>query len=183
MSEKKWQTEKLDSGGRNALKRNAGVMMGSGLQALEAFYRAIAYAPKSQDQEAQWFACLCMECLWKPEDHPRVVRMEELLRQLYRNSETSDSIKRRVISLLDVPWSRDGYLLGKLSNFARMFRAKDGSVMPDFDALADDLAGWNHPDRYVQRRWIRTICGTAQDDAADNNQDNEDEEEDTENAD
>ena len=160
MSEKKWDTGRLDSGGRSALKRNAGVMMGNNLQALEAFYRAVLYAPKGQDQEAQWYACLCMECLWKAEEHPKTIRMEELLRRLYQNSETSDSIKHRIISMLDIPWSRDGYLLGKLSNFARMLRAKDSSTMPDFDALADDLAAWNHPDRYIQRRWIRTICGS-----------------------
>ena len=160
MNEKKWSIEKLDSGGRSLLKRNAGVSMGNNLQAVEAFYRAINNkVPRNQYQEEQWYACLCMECLWKPEDHPRIVNMEELLRKIYQNQDSSDSIKHRIIALLDIPWGNDGYLLGKLSNYSRMLRAKDGSVMPDFDRLADDLAGWNHPDRYVQRRWIKTICG------------------------
>ncbi len=164
MNEKKWDIEKLDSGGRSSLKREAGVMMGNDYQALEAFYRAVSYVPRSREQESQWFACICMQCLWKADDHPRVLRIEELLGKLYHNPETSESIKHRVIALMDVPWSGDGYLLGKLTNLVRMMRGKDSMVMPDFEALADDLAAWNHPDRYVQRRWIRTICGSSKND-------------------
>lgn len=167
MSEKKWDVGRLDSGGVSALRRCAGVMMGNSVQALEAFYRAASYVPRTQEQEGQWFACLCMECLWKSDTAPAVFPFEELLRRLYQNSETSESIKHRVIALLDVPWSRDGYLLGKLSNFARMLRAREGSVMPDFEALADDLARWNHPDHIVQRRWIRTICGSVKEETQD----------------
>ena len=176
MSDKKWSVEKLDSGGRSVLKRSAGTMMGGDVQALEAFYRAVTYLPKNQEQVAQWYACLCMECLWKPEEHPRSVKMEEMLRRLYQNADTSESIRHRIISLMDVPWSRDGYLIGKLSNFARMMRAKDSSVIPDFDNLADDLARWNHPDRYVQRRWIRTICGADKEEKNTEQKDNEKEE-------
>ncbi len=180
MSDAKWSTGRLDSGGRSALKRDAGVMMGSSTRAMEAFYQALNFAPKSREQEEQWYACLCMECLWKPENRPTCIRFEELLRRMYQSSETSDSIKRRIITVLDVPWSRDGYLLGKLSNFARLLYSKNSSVMPDFAALADDLSNWNHPDKFVQRRWIRTICGLAKDN--DTNTDDHDKE-DTENAD
>ena len=183
MNEQKWDTGKLDNGERSALKRDAGVMMGNNLQALEAFYRAVAYVPKAQEKEEQWYACICMECLWKPEDHPRIMKLEEMLRKLYQNSETSDSIKHRVIALLDVPWSRDGYLLGKLNSFARMMRAKDSSVMPDFNDLADDLAAWNHPDRYIQRRWIKTICGSTKEQIEAEPQNNKNEMEEKENAD
>ncbi len=159
MSEAKWDIQRLNTGERSALKRNAGLMPGNNLQAMEAFYHALQGTPKGRDQENQWFACLCMECLWKPEDHPRQQKMEELLRRLYQGNDTSESHKRRIIALLDVPWGEDGYLLGKIANFVRILRASDVSVMPDFQALSRDLSGWNHPDRYVQRRWIRTICG------------------------
>ena len=168
MSSRKWDIERLDSGGRSALKRNAGVMMGNNLKALEAFYRAVSYIPKNQNQESQWYACQCMECLWKTDEKPRVIRFEELLRRIYLSSETSESIRHRIVAILDVPWSQDGYLLGKLNNFARILRSKDGSVMPDFEALADDLAIWNHPDRIVQRRWIRTICGSQEEKQTEN---------------
>ena len=160
MSENKWDITRLDGGGRSALKRNAGIMMGNNLQAMEAFYRAAVVIPKRQEQEAQWYACLCMECLWKPENHPKVVRFEELLRKMYQSGDVSDSIKHRIITVLDVPWGGDGFLLGKLSNLAKLLLGKDSGTMPDFNTLADDLANWNHPDRFVERRWIRTICGS-----------------------
>ena len=36
--------------------------------------------------------------------------------------------------------------------------ASEPMVMPDFEVLAEDLVYWNHPDRYIQRKWLRTIC-------------------------
>ena len=159
MSDQKWDAGRLDRGARSMLKRNAGCMMGSNLHALEAFYSALTIRPRNREQEEQWFACLCMECLWKAENGPRRVRMEELLRRMYQSSESSESIKHRIIALMDEPWNEDGYLLGKLCNFARILNARDGTVMPDFEALADDLNRWNFPEKNIQRRWIRTICG------------------------
>ncbi len=179
MNEGKWDTQRLDSGGHSALKRNAGVMMGSNPRAMEAFYRALNCSPKSREQEEQWYACLCMECLWKPENHPAKICFEELLRRMYQSNETSDSVRHRIITMLDIPWSSDGYLLGKISNFARILYSKNNSVIPDFKALADDLANWNHPDKFVQRRWIRTICSRVRDE---NNNTDEINEEGTKNA-
>lgn len=176
MGDAKWDTSKLNSGERSALKRDAGRMMGSNIQALEAFYRAVSYMPQGQERTAQLYACICLECLWKPEEHSTVKSMEQILRDLYQSSETSESIKHRIVALLDVPWSEDGYLLGKLANFVRMIRASNSSVIPDFQALADDLARWNHPDRYIQRRWIKTICSSNKDLSETKNEQNEEEE-------
>ena len=157
MSEPKWDLAKLDSGARSALKRSAGIMLGQDLRAIQAFWQAVGFVPKGS--EDKWFACICMESLWKPEDVRQTLPFEELLRRWYQSSETSDSLKNRIVALLDLPWGQDGYLLGKLCNFARQMRAKDAAVMPDFERLADDLARWNSAGRAVQRRWIRTICG------------------------
>lgn len=156
MADPKWDTSVLNSGERSALRCKAGIMMGNDMQAIEAFYRAAPKVPR--EKEEIWFACLCMECLWKSDSHPTVIPFEQMLRTLYQSPDSSASIKHRIISLLDVPWSRDGYLLGKLNNFARIFRSKSINSIPDFSALADDLSRWNHPDRFIQRQWIRTIC-------------------------
>ena len=147
------------------------------MRAIQAFWQAAGFVPKGR--EDQWFACICMECLWKADKSRQTAPFEELLRKLYQSSVASDSLKSRIIALLDLPWGPDGYLLGKLSSFARQMRAKDGTLMPDFSKLADDLAGWNHPGRIVQRRWIRTICGQRREE---NESDKQDKEE-TENAD
>lgn len=169
MAEMKWEISRLSSGERSALKRDAGCMIGSDLQALEAFYHAVPAIPKSRERESQWYACVCMQCLWKPEDHPKVLRFEEILHRLYMGADISGSIRSRIIAMMDLPWSEDGFLLGKLTNFARMFRSRDAAVMPDFVALADDLARWNHPDKPVQRRWIKTICDSSNDNEKEEN--------------
>lgn len=129
--------------------------MGDDMRAVEAYYRAAA--PIGKQKEEIYFASLCMECLWRVEDSPRRRPMEEILRDYYQGDET-ESMKRRMTSFLDTPWSRDGFLLGKICGIVRMLRAKDASVMPDFDKLADDLVHWNDQDRWVQKRWVRTIC-------------------------
>ena len=155
MTEKKWDLSKLNTGDRSVLKRNAGTIMRDQVRAIEAFYRGLIVYPRKS--EAQWFACMCMDSLWKVST-TEVKPFEKMLSELYNNKSTSPSMKKRIISLLDVPWSEDGFLLRKLNSFARMFRSANGSVKPDFEKLADDLASWNHPDRFVQRKWIHVIC-------------------------
>lgn len=162
MSEQKWDLSRLDTGGRSVLKRSAGEMLGTDLRSLEAFWRAAGEVPKGR--EDIWYACMCMECLWKAEDHPRVMPFEEILRTMYQNPDTSDSIRHRITSMADIPWGPDGFLLGKLNGFVRMMKAGDSSVMPDFQKLADDLSWWNNPEHRVQRRWIQTICGWRKED-------------------
>ena len=154
--DKKWDISRLSSGERSALKRCAGVMMGSDMKAAEAFYHAAGYC--EEYQEKVWFAALCMECLWRPEDMPRVRPVEEMLKDWYQDSETTESTKRRIVALLDTPWGDDGFMLGKLCALVRTMKAKDASVRPDFEKLADDLRYWNSSERFVQRRWLRVIC-------------------------
>ena len=158
MSDKKWDLCKLSTGDRSILKRSAGTMLRDQVKAVEVFYRGLETYPKKS--ESQWFACMCMDCLWNSPSQS-VKPFEEMLRDLYNNKSTSPSMKKRIIALLDVPWSDDGYLLGKIACFARMFRSTSNSVKPDFEKLADDLSSWNHPDRYVQRKWIRVICRSS----------------------
>lgn len=154
----KWDVSRLSAGELSVLKRNAGVMMNSAsMQAIEAFYRSLtdrcgAYAEKA------WFAALCLQCLWRREDHPVVRPFPELLRSMYQNPEATDSTRKRCTNYLDYYWDDDGFLLGKLSGLARKMRAENPGIMPDFEALADDLTNWNHGTRWVQRKWLNIIC-------------------------
>lgn len=171
MPDHKWDLSRLSAGERSALKRNAGVMMNAaGADAIEGFYRALN-APVSQYSEKTWFASLCMQCLWREEDHPRVQPFPEMLRAVYQNPDATESSRKKCTGFMDISWDDDGFLLGKICSLVRGMRSNDASVIPDFEALADDLAHWNHPDRYVQRKWLRTICSI-------NNQEKKEEEED-----
>ena len=170
MPDHKWDLSRLSAGERSALKRNAGVMLNAaGADAIEGFYRALA-GRVSPYAEKAWFASLCMQCLWREEEHPQVRPFPEMLRAIYQNPDATESSRKKCVNYLDIPWDNDGFLLGKICNLVRGMRNDSAAVIPDFEELADDLARWNHPDRYVQRKWLRTICLNV------NNQENEEEE-------
>lgn len=158
MTSEKWDIGKLDTGDRSVLRRCAGEMMGGNMLAIEAYYHALVTYPRWEEDNEKYFASICMECLWRPEDVHARLPMEELLGRMYRSKDVTPSTQKRIVSMLDIPWGKDGYLLGKLCGMARRMRADDGSVMPDFEKLADDLRNWNHPEHYVQRKWIKAIC-------------------------
>ena len=163
MPDHKWDLARLSAGERSALKRNAGIMMNAaGADAIEGFYRALT-ARVSQYKESAWFAALCMQCLWREEDHPQVRPFPEMLRAIYQNPDATESSRKKCTNFLDISWGDDGFLLGKICSLVRLMRSGNAVVMPDFEELAEDLSGWNHPDRYIQRKWLRTICSNNQD--------------------
>lgn len=163
MPDHKWDLSRLSAGERSALKRNAGMMMNAaGADAIEGFYRALT-SRVSQYEENAWFAAICMQCLWREEDHPQVLPFPEMLRAIYQNPDATESSRKKCTGFLDISWSNDGFLLGKICNLVRLMRSGNASVIPDFEALAEDLTKWNHPDRYIQRKWLRTICSYNQD--------------------
>ncbi len=161
MPDHKWDLSRLSAGERSALKRNAGITMNAaGADAIEGFYRALIM-PVSPYAEKAWFAALCMQCLWREEDHPRVRPFQEMLRSIYQDPDATDSSRKKCTAFLDVSWDDDGFLLGKICNLVRGMRSGNPAVIPDFEGLAEDLAHWNHPDRFVQRKWLRTICSNS----------------------
>lgn len=175
MPDRKWDVSRLSAGERSALKRNAGMMMNAaGADAIEGFYRALT-SKVGQHEEKAWFAALCMQCLWREEDHPQIRSFPEMLRTVYQNPDATESSRKKCTGFLDISWADDGFLLGKICSLIRGMRSGNATVMPDFEELADDLSRWNHPDRFIQRKWLRSICS--------NYQNTEDKEEEKENVD
>jgi len=158
MKGEKWDASCLTVGERSMLRRCAGEMMGNDLLAVEVFYKAVGH--RKIYHEKVCFAALCMECLWREEDGTRVLPIEEIFRSIYQSKDTTESMKKRLVSYIDIPWSDDGFLLNKICRIVRILRSSDGGTRPDFERLADDLAHWNDPDKWVQKRWLRTICRT-----------------------
>ncbi len=65
-------------------------------------------------------------------------------------------LTRRFRILLDADWSWDGTggsLPFRLRQMARYAIQKDAHIA--WDRLLKDLLRWNHPERYVQKRWAR----------------------------
>ena len=164
MPESKWDISRLSAGERSALKRNAGTMMhAASMQSIEGYYRALL-ARCGSYTESIWFAAMCMQCLWKEEEHPVIKPFPEILRLFYQDPEATDSTRKRCTGFMDINWSEDGFLLGKICNLVRKIHSERPDMIPDFEALADDLTQWNHESHYIQRKWLNTICRTAAED-------------------
>ena len=150
----------LKSGQRAALKRSAGVMLsGADARALAAFYRALP-PDVFTSEEPKWFAAACFACMWDPaENFGRP--MEQLLGELIRMDDLSDSMQHRVEILMDMEWNADGYMLTKLSRMVKMLRQKILEV-PDFAELLSDLRCWNYEDQRIQKKWARAIFGSEE---------------------
>ncbi|MEG0766327.1 MAG: type I-E CRISPR-associated protein Cse2/CasB [Clostridia bacterium] len=153
----------LTNGDRAALKRCVGKTLNDADgTALTAFYKARPCGmPVWQENRA--FAALCMDSLWRAEQRPIALPMEECLKRL----EGSDSFQRRVCALLDTRWSdEDGYLLVKIARLVRMIRHADMPMMPQIEQLFADLLYWNAENRTVQKRWARTLYNQIKEDSS-----------------
>lgn len=158
MPDRKWDLSRLSAGERSALKRSAGTMLSAaGASAVEAFYRGLLPGVRRYEESA-CFAAMCMQCLWREDDASKTRPLSEMLRSIYRNPEATESSRKKCTAFLDLSWDEDGFLLGKICSLVRGMRADNASISPDFDELAEDLTRWNHPDRYIQRKWLRMIC-------------------------
>jgi len=166
MSEEKgWDASRLTAGDRSALRRCAGRMKDQAdAGALMAFYRATGGAGAGIHPEEYPFAALSISMLWRESDHPRIRPMEEILRDMIQANtpEENAGLLSRVRSALDTAWAKDGFLLGKITNLARIIRSAHPEWMPDAFQLAKDMRDWNGEKRRVQRRWIRAIFTGAQ---------------------
>jgi CRISPR system Cascade subunit CasB len=78
--------------------------------------------------------------------------MKTLARNLSGSSELAPAVERRFSVLLA---SDDERLKHYLRQAVRQLASSDVKV--DFVRLLDDLRYWNHPDRYIQRRWARAF--------------------------
>lgn len=148
--------ERLNTGDRAALRRCAGTMLREADgNAMTVFYRCL---PPSigEAQAGKWFAVACISCLWDP-DGDTGKPVEEVLSDLIRREELSDSTKHRVEMLLDTKWDSDGYLIIKITRLLKLVRQKSDRVRIDFAALLEDLLRWNNDSQIVQRKWARTI--------------------------
>ena len=150
----------MQTGQRTALKRSVGIMLaGADAKAMAAFYRALPPGVP-QWQEPQWFAAACFACLWDSVE-PNGQPLEQLLADLIRECELSDSMQHRVEVLLDTAWDADGYLLTKLSRIVKLVRQKTSGAL-DFASLLSDMLYWNQENQRIQQKWAHAIFGIAQ---------------------
>ncbi|MBS3896245.1 type I-E CRISPR-associated protein Cse2/CasB [Silanimonas sp.] len=83
---------------------------------------------------------------------------------LSSNRDKQDSVERRLAHLVDADEEQLPMLLR-----ATVRLLDQAEIVPDFSLLLRQLDAWNHPDRWVQRRWLRDFhhsLSTDRDDAA-----------------
>ena len=146
----------LDSGERAVLRRNVGKMLRQADgHAITTFYRCLPSDVKDWDEE-KWFAVACLRCLWDPgEENGKP--LEQIIGDLIRMDDISDSTCHRVEILLDTDWDTDGYLLVKLARLIKLIRQHSDRTQIDFSALLDDLLRWNSETQMVQRKWAKAV--------------------------
>lgn len=146
----------LGNGDRAALKRAAGIMLAEADgKAVAAFYRCLPFGIP-QWQEERWFAVACLRCLWDAEAD-RGAPFEKIVGRMIKDGDLSESTGHRAEVLLDTAWDEDGYMLTKLTRLVKLIRQKSDHEPVDFEALLEDLIGWNSEKQYVQRKWARSI--------------------------
>lgn len=144
------------TGERAALRRAAGTLLrDADSAAMTAFYRCLPPVV-DQTQEGKWFAIACLRCLWDAGEECGKP-FEQILSELMRRGELSDSTAHRVETLLDTKWDADGFMLTKLTRLIKQIRQKSDRAAVDFDALLDDLIRWNYDSQTVQRKWARAV--------------------------
>lgn len=146
----------LGTGERAALRREAGkTLRQADGHAVTTFYRCLPAEVREWDEE-KWFAIACLRCLWDPGEENRKP-MEQVIGDLIRMDDISDSTCHRVEILLDTDWDADGYLLAKLSRLLKLIRQRSDRTQIDFSVLLDDLLRWNSETQMVQRKWARAV--------------------------
>ncbi len=163
----------LTTGQQAALRRSAGKSLNEvDASALQAFFSAVSLEKPYNQEKA--FTVACIMCLWKPEERVSPKPFAKCLCAL-RTAKKNDSngLDARFRNLIDTVWSDDdGYLAVKLVRLCKMLK-NSGAGYPDPEALYQDLKNWDHPDRFVQRRWMEQYLNSEETNNDNNSQEEE----------
>jgi len=80
-----------------------------------------------------------------------------------RKTEKSQSFEKRFVNLYRSDIKQLPFQLAQSAKYIKSKRASKGVIEIDWRGLIDDVANWDHPDRYVQRRWARDWWSFQQD--------------------
>lgn len=138
-----------DNGYRASLRRSAGKLLDDADgKAMTNFYAAY---PPTGYYEDQCFFVACVQCFWEVKDlvHARPLAQTAS----HMDAESKEVVKKRLESLLDLSWEKDGYFAAKLLRLIKFCKSK-GFVI-DCKTLLEDLVQWDYESCLVQKRWIR----------------------------
>lgn len=136
---------------RTLLKRCAGRSLTDSVKALGAYF-ALKPDHVTPWLEERHFAVVSLYCLWKDDERGSQFPLEECLRCV----KESESLDHHVMTLLDSRWDEHNDLFqAKLYRLVQLVKSRAQGFSPDFARLYQDLLYWDHPDRFIQKRWAR----------------------------
>lgn len=148
--------EELDVGGRARLRRNAGMSLGEVRSAMGLFYRLLPPRVSESHQEKYFMVAtlfpLCESTGAGTETKgPRNLgaTLKSARDDNYRNG-----LDRRMEALLESDSEQLRFRLRQAVRFARSAR-----VPVDWGQLLSDVLDWDHPEKFVQRRWAEAYFG------------------------
>lgn len=138
--------EALEPGDRARLKRNAGQPLAEARNALGLFYRILPPGVL-QAQENAYFL---IATLYPLADGGGRGDFGQALRRA-RSAQNRRGLDRRIEILLDADETQMSFRLRQSVCFLQSCR-----VRIDWTSLLEDALRWNHPERFVQRKWARS---------------------------
>ncbi|MGD9156605.1 MAG: type I-E CRISPR-associated protein Cse2/CasB [Bacillota bacterium] len=154
--------ESLPIKDKAVLKRNAGNLLAESCGgAMTIFYRVLPYGVHPSQEEI-WFAIATLRFLnrYLAASSEADQRDFGWTLQNLKKAYPSDSFDGRVRGLLDCQRiEEDGALTYRLRQLIKLADGKGISV--DWEMLLCDLLSWNHPERWVQKKWARTCFNAS----------------------
>jgi CRISPR system Cascade subunit CasB len=134
---------RLEAGERARLKRNAGSTLAEARNALSLFYRVVPPNVPAYQHETYFL----LATLYPLADAAKTGSFGNALR-LAQQEQNNAGLDRRMEHILDAD---EAQLPFRLRQAVRYLYAQRVGV--DWTRLLHDLLRWNHPERYIQRRW------------------------------
>ena len=141
--------EGLDAADRARLRRAAGHSLAEAGDALAVFYRILPHGVP-QRQEETYFMVASLYPLGTDGNHGDFGALLKRAR-IAGGEKGTDS---RMRYLLDADEAQLAFRLRQAVHYV-----KSCGVAVDWPTLLQDLLYWDHPDRFVQKKWVRSYYG------------------------
>ena len=142
----------LDAGGKARLKRSAGRSLDEANRNLALFYSLLPRPGVPVNQEPTYWL---VATLYPLADAAATGTFGAALHRA-RATANAKGLDRRVEALLDSDSAQLAYRLGQAIRFLHSNR-----VPVNWQGLLEDLLQWEHPSRFVQKKWAKDYFGTT----------------------
>jgi CRISPR type I-E-associated protein CasB/Cse2 len=154
----------LDKEAKILFRRSIGKPLNSVMSRTAHYYYAAESSFGKILNEDLHFAILCLACMYE-DDHGKPCHTEYVLHQAIASAKSngnSTSLEHRIDNLLATDPERNPYeFIAKLYRILKLADISSYHIVPDWDALYEDLCKWNVSGsataKNVKRKWIKSI--------------------------